>query len=67
MTASHQWLQTKYVKCSETCAGEAEQVAAMERDFLKSVLAVRKLEAEVRQAVQQVRLPCTVHSAGVLI
>ena len=27
----------------------------MERDFLKSVLAVRKLEAEVRQAVEQVR------------
>ncbi len=26
----------------------------MERDFLKSVLAVKKLEAEVRQAVQQV-------------
>ena len=37
------------------CAGEVEEVAAMERDFLKSVLAVRKLEAEVRQAVEQVR------------
>ena len=35
-------------------AGEAEEVAAMERDFLKSVLAVKKLEAEVSLAVQQV-------------
>jgi hypothetical protein len=45
-------------------AGEGEEVAAMERDFLKSVLAVRKLEAEVRHAVQRVRHPPECGFAG---
>ncbi len=52
--ARHSWPRFVTVR-KLVRAGEAEEVAAMERDFLKSVLAVKKLEAEVRLAVQQVR------------